>query len=79
VIGGALVTANLFGQAWRPVFLVNVPIGLAVLVLVPLVVPADVPARGRRLGGGHGVRGDRGHTAGQDGGRGAASSPGGQP
>jgi hypothetical protein len=49
VIGGALVTANLFGQGWRPVFLVNVPIGLAVLVLVPLVVPADVPARGRRL------------------------------
>ena len=49
VIGGVLVTANLFGQAWRPVFLVNVPIGLAVLVLVPLVVPADAPARGRRL------------------------------
>jgi MFS family permease len=49
VIGGALVTANLFGQAWRPVFLVNVPIGLAVLVLVPLVVPADEPGRGRRL------------------------------
>ncbi len=49
VVGGALVTANLFGQAWRPVFLVNVPIGLAVLGLVPLVVPADLPGRGRRL------------------------------
>src|SRR6516225_2170488 len=49
VIGGVLVTANLFGQSWRPVFLVNVPIGLAVLALVPLVVPRDVPARGRRL------------------------------
>ena len=40
VIGGVLVTANLFGQTWRPVFLVNVPIGLAVLALVPRVVPA---------------------------------------
>ncbi len=49
VIGGVLVTANLFGQSWRPVFLVNVPIGLAVLALVPLVMPADEPARGRRL------------------------------
>ena len=49
VIGGVLVTANLFGQSWRPVFLVNVPIGLAVLALVPLVVPRDVPGRGRKL------------------------------
>jgi MFS family permease len=41
VIGGVLVTANLFGESWRPVFLVNVPIGLAVLALVPRVVPPD--------------------------------------
>jgi MFS family permease len=41
VVGGVLVTANLFGQTWRPVFLVNVPIGLAVLALVPRVVPRD--------------------------------------
>jgi len=49
VVGGVLVTANLFGQSWRPVFLVNVPIGLAVLALVPLVVPRDEPGRGRQL------------------------------
>jgi hypothetical protein len=50
VIGGVLVTANLFGQAWRPVFLVNVPIGLAVLALVPRVMPQDQPgARSRQL------------------------------
>jgi MFS family permease len=49
VIGGVLVTANLFGQSWRPVFLVNVPIGLAVLAMVPLVMPADEPGGGRRL------------------------------
>jgi MFS family permease len=50
VIGGVLVNANLFGQAWRPVFLVNVPVGLAVLALVPRVVPRDEPgARHRQL------------------------------
>jgi MFS family permease len=31
VFGGVLVSANLFGSSWRPVFLVNVPVGLAVL------------------------------------------------
>ncbi len=49
VIGGMLVTADLFGASWRPVFLVNVPIGLAVLLLLPRVMPADVPGRTRRL------------------------------
>jgi MFS family permease len=57
VIGGVLVTANLFGQSWRPVFLVNVPIGLAVLALVPLVMPADEPAASAG-GSARGVRGD---------------------
>ena len=42
------MTANLFGQTWRPVFLVNVPIGLAVLALVPRVVPRDAPGPRRR-------------------------------
>lgn len=49
VLGGALVNADLFGSQWRPVFLVNVPIGLAVLVLAPRVVPRDEPAGSRRL------------------------------
>ena len=49
VFGGLLVNANLFGSQWRPVFLVNVPIGLAVLCLAPRVVPRDARAGGRRL------------------------------
>jgi MFS family permease len=49
VIGGALVTANLFGTTWRPVFLVNVPIGIVVMSVVPRLVPRDVPGSGRRL------------------------------
>jgi MFS family permease len=49
VIGGVLVTANVLGTSWRPVFLVNVPIGLAVLVALPRVMPPDEPTRSRRL------------------------------
>ena len=41
VLGGLLVNANLFGSGWRPVFLVNVPIGLAVLLVAPRVLPRD--------------------------------------
>jgi EmrB/QacA subfamily drug resistance transporter len=33
VIGGLLVTWNLFGLGWRPIFLVNLPLGIAGLVL----------------------------------------------
>ena len=33
VLGGLLVSANIDGLGWRPIFLVNVPIGLAGLVL----------------------------------------------
>lgn len=31
VLGGLLVSADVFGSSWRPVFLVNVPVGLVVL------------------------------------------------
>ncbi|MEV7093062.1 MFS transporter [Amycolatopsis sp. NPDC051045] len=33
LLGGGLVAADLWGTGWRPIFLVNVPIGLVVLVL----------------------------------------------
>ncbi len=48
VLGGVLVSANLFGTGWRPVFLVNVPIGLALLVLAR-ALPVDHGERSRRL------------------------------
>ncbi|WP_079044781.1 MULTISPECIES: MFS transporter [unclassified Streptomyces] len=41
VVGGILVSADLFGTGWRPVFLVNVPIGVALLVLGARVLPRD--------------------------------------
>ncbi|MFI9582131.1 MFS transporter [Streptomyces sp. NPDC052236] len=47
VVGGVLVSADLFGSSWRPAFLVNVPIGLALLALGARVLPKDWP-QGRR-------------------------------
>jgi len=38
--GGALVAANIAGTGWRPIFLVNVPLGLAGLALAWRMVPA---------------------------------------
>ncbi|GLY77636.1 MFS transporter [Actinoallomurus iriomotensis] len=49
IAGGLLVNADLFGTGWRPAFLVNVPIGILLAVLVPRLVPADRPARRRGL------------------------------
>ncbi|MFJ1879565.1 MFS transporter [Streptomyces sp. NPDC088137] len=56
VLGGVLVSADLFGAGWRPVFLVNVPIGLVLLVLgsrvlprEPRTAPGRVQARARGL------------------------------
>jgi len=37
MLGGVLTHADLFGLSWRPVFLVNVPLGLAVLLATPLL------------------------------------------
>jgi EmrB/QacA subfamily drug resistance transporter len=39
LIGGLLVQADIAGLGWRTCFLINVPIGLAALVLAPRVVP----------------------------------------
>ena len=49
IVGGVLLSANLFGATWRPVFLVNVPLGIGLAVLVPWLVPADEPRASRRL------------------------------
>ncbi|WP_436759628.1 MFS transporter [Streptosporangium sp. V21-05] len=49
VLGGLLVSADLFGTSWRPVFLVNVPIGLGLLVLGARLLPPGGPSRHRPL------------------------------
>jgi len=40
LLGGLLVSADIAGLSWRPIFLVNVPVGIAVLALVRRYVPA---------------------------------------
>ncbi len=49
VLGGGLVDLDLFGLGWRTIFLVNVPIGIAAIVLglkhLPRTPPADAGAR----------------------------------
>ncbi|WP_328645448.1 MFS transporter [Amycolatopsis sp. NBC_00348] len=49
VVGGVLVGADLFGAGWRPIFLVNVPIGVLVAVLAAKLVPGGGARNGRRL------------------------------
>jgi MFS family permease len=39
LLGGVLVAANIGGTGWRPIFLVNVPIGLVGLLLAKRTVP----------------------------------------
>ncbi|HVX42420.1 MAG TPA: MFS transporter, partial [Mycobacteriales bacterium] len=45
VLGGMLLDANLFGLSWRPIFLVNVPVGVIAVVLALRLLPAETPAR----------------------------------
>ncbi|MGW2524668.1 MFS transporter [Streptomyces sp. NPDC001617] len=40
LVGGLLVSADIAGTSWRPIFLVNVPIGLVVLLVAARIVPA---------------------------------------
>lgn len=49
ILGGVLVSANLFGSAWRPIFLINVPIGVLLLVMAARFLPAEQGQRSQRL------------------------------
>jgi predicted MFS family arabinose efflux permease len=49
ILAGALVEANLWGIGWRPVFLINVPIGIAAFVGAVRVLPRTVAHPGIRL------------------------------
>lgn len=48
LVGGMLISANIYGLAWRWVFLLCIPIGLAACILGPRVIPESrAPGRAR--------------------------------
>jgi EmrB/QacA subfamily drug resistance transporter len=49
ILAGFLVDADLFGWGWRTIFAVNIPIGLAALVVGPRVLPASRPQPSMRI------------------------------
>lgn len=48
VVGGLVAGADLFGLSWRPVFLINVPVGAVLLAVGPRVLPRAEPAAAGR-------------------------------
>ncbi|GAB3461929.1 MFS transporter [Streptomonospora sediminis] len=50
LLGGLLISADLLGMGWRPIFLVAVPVALAALVGAR-VLPRSRPAPGQRIDG----------------------------
>jgi MFS family permease len=62
ILGGLLLQANILGLGWRPIFLVNVPVGAAALIAAALVIPrvggsAQAAARPGRCARGIGFAG----------------------
>jgi EmrB/QacA subfamily drug resistance transporter len=49
VLGGWLVTADVFGLGWRSIFLLNVPIGIAIIAAALAFVPNTTSPRPPRL------------------------------
>ncbi|PCG85323.1 MFS transporter [Streptomyces sp. WZ.A104] len=49
VLGGVLTSADVFGLGWRPIFLINVPIGLATVLLGLRYLPESRDPAARRL------------------------------
>ncbi len=43
ILGGVLITADIGGTSWRPIFLINVPICVAVVAAALRYLPADQP------------------------------------
>jgi EmrB/QacA subfamily drug resistance transporter len=49
VIGGLLIKANIFGLDWRPIFLINIPVGLFALWAAPKYLPPGKSAHPLKL------------------------------
>jgi EmrB/QacA subfamily drug resistance transporter len=49
VLGGLLVSANVFGLSWRPIFLINLPVGLITVIAAAKFVRESRSPKARRL------------------------------
>ncbi|MFG2001970.1 MFS transporter [Spirillospora sp. NPDC048911] len=49
IVGGLVVSLDLFGLGWRPAFLINVPIGVVLLAVGPRVLLGARPEHRQRL------------------------------
>lgn len=49
VLGGLLVSANVFGLAWRPIFLINLPIGIVTVITASKFITESRSPKARRL------------------------------
>ncbi len=49
VVGGLLIAADVGGSGWRAIFVINVPIGVIALALVPRIVPESRAEHARRV------------------------------
>lgn len=49
LLGGSLIGANIFGLSWRPIFFINVPIGIAALALGARLIPALPSQEAKKL------------------------------
>jgi EmrB/QacA subfamily drug resistance transporter len=49
VLGGLLVSANIFDLGWRPIFLINLPVGLLTVVAASKLVKESRSPKARRL------------------------------
>ncbi|WP_262005630.1 MFS transporter [Streptomyces sp. FIT100] len=48
-LGGILVQADILGAGWRPIFLINVPIGIVLLITSFVFLPDDETERDKKL------------------------------
>lgn len=51
IVGGFIISANLAGLGWRPVFLINIVLGTAGLIAAFFVLPHDQPVSDERIDG----------------------------
>jgi EmrB/QacA subfamily drug resistance transporter len=59
IASGGLIGADVLGTGWRMIFLVNVPVGLAALVLGARLLPVGAASTGAASAGGSGRRAGR--------------------